>query len=256
LRILTSVPWASTVCPASRAERGTFVSASPGGSVTSSVSPAGSRSSASFVRTHVIGHRRALTSSEWVTSATVATGMARTAYLILHGYQGSGPGHWQSWLAGRLRSGEASVHFPDLPDADQPHLPAWLEVLAREMDQFAVPPVVICHSAACVLWLHHVARGGKPAERVLLVAPPSLAGVPEPLEHFFPAPEVELDNARLVCAENDPYCPEGAADVYRGLPTDLLSGQGHINPDAGYGPWLAVEAWAREGTTPLTAREP
>jgi predicted alpha/beta hydrolase family esterase len=57
-----------------------------------------------------------------------------------------------------------------------------------------------------------------------------------------------------VCAENDPYCPEGAANVFPGLPTDLLSGQGHINPDAGYGAWPAVEAWAREGAAPLRAR--
>ncbi|MBE2314979.1 alpha/beta fold hydrolase [Solirubrobacter sp. CPCC 204708] len=181
--------------------------------------------------------------------------MTRPAYLILHGYQGSGPGHWQSWLAGRLRSGEATVHFPDLPDADHPQLDAWLDALEREMDQFAEPPVVVCHSLACVLWLHHVERGGKPAERVLLVAPPSRAGVPEALEPFFPVPDVRPGNARLVCAENDPYCPEGAANVFTGLPTDVLPAQGHINPEAGYGPWPAVEAWAKAGREPLTARE-
>ena len=87
-----------------------------------------------------------------------------------------------------------------------------------------------------MLWLHHVARGGRPAERVLLVAPPSPTGVPDVLAPFFPTPDVALDNARLVCAENDPYCPEGAASVFPGLPTDLLPGQGHVNPDAGYGP--------------------
>lgn len=177
--------------------------------------------------------------------------MARPGYLILHGYQGSGPGHWQSWLAGRLRSGDGMVRFPDLPDADNPRLDGWLETLERELEAFGAPPVVVCHSLACVLWLHHVARGGRPAERVLLVAPPSLAGVPDVLEGFFPIPGVAPADARLVCAENDPYCPEGAANVYTGLPTDLLAGQGHINPDAGYGPWPAVEAWARDGAIPL-----
>ena len=48
--------------------------------------------------------------------------MRRPCYLILHGYQGSGPGHWQTWLAGRLRAGDAVVHYPDLPDADRPQL--------------------------------------------------------------------------------------------------------------------------------------
>ena len=112
---------------------------------------------------------------------------------------------------------------------------------------------MVCHSLACVLWLHHVAAEGAEAERVLLVAPPSPAGVPDVLSGFFPAPATEPANARLVCSDDDPYCPEGAATLFPG-PADILPGQGHINPDAGYGPWPAVEAWARDGTVPLTAR--
>jgi predicted alpha/beta hydrolase family esterase len=78
--------------------------------------------------------------------------------------------------------------------------------------------------------------------------------VPEELAGFFPVPRVELlGNARLVCSDNDPYCPEGAANLYAG-PTDLLEGEGHINPDAGYGAWPAVEGWARDGAVPLTTR--
>jgi predicted alpha/beta hydrolase family esterase len=186
-------------------------------------------------------------------SGTVAAGMRRPSYLILHGYQGSGPGHWQTWLAARLRSGDAAVHYPDLPDADHPQLRAWLDALEGELDAIGDPPVVVCHSLSCVLWLHHVAAGGKPAQRVLLVAPPSRAGVPDDLASFFPVPSVELSHARVVCADDDPFCPEGAVSLYAG-PVDVLPGQGHINPDAGYGPWPAVEAWAREGAVPLTAR--
>jgi len=186
-------------------------------------------------------------------SGTVAAFMPRPAYLILHGYQGSGPGHWQTWLAGRLRSTDAAVHYPDLPDADSPAPGAWLDALRGELDAIGEPPIVICHSLACALWLHHVADGGAPAERVLLVAPASLAGVPDILAPFFPVPDIEAPDSRLVYADDDPYCPEGAAAVYRG-PADLLPGQGHINPDAGYGPWPAVEAWARDGTVPVTER--
>jgi predicted alpha/beta hydrolase family esterase len=170
--------------------------------------------------------------------------------LILHGYQGSGPGHWQTWLAGRLRSTDATVRYPDLPDADHPHLPTWLDVLARELDALEEPPIVICHSLACILWMHHVAAGGAQGERALLVAPPSVAGVPEELAAFFPVPRV--DAGRLVYSDDDPYCPEGAASLYG--PGDLLPGQGHINPEAGYGAWPAVEAWARDGAEPLTER--
>jgi uncharacterized protein len=176
--------------------------------------------------------------------------MGRPAYLILHGYQGSGPGHWQTWLAGRLRSGDAKVHYPDLPDADHPRLDAWLDALAGELDAIAEPPVVLCHSLACLLWMHHIAGGGRPASRVLLVAPPSEAGAPEALKSFFPAPTLTAENGRLVCSDDDPYCPEGAVALYG--PGDVLPGTGHINPDAGYGPWPAVEAWARDAVIPLT----
>src|SRR4051794_27019420 len=147
--------------------------------------------------------------------------MGRPAYLILHGYEGSGPGHWQAWLAGRLQATDATVRFPDLPDADAPRLAAWLEALERELKDSSI---VVCHSLACLLWLHHLAGGGRPAERVLLVAPPSETGAPEVLRPFFPAPAIRPANARLVCSDNDPYCPEGAATLYTGLLTDVLPG--------------------------------
>ena len=178
--------------------------------------------------------------------------MGRPSYLILHGYQGSGPGHWQTWLAGRLRSADAKVHYPDLPDADLPRLSAWLDALAGELDAIGEPPIVLCHSLACVLWMHHVAGGGAPASRVLLVAPPSEAGVPEELRSFFPVPGVSIPDAQLVCSDNDPYCPEGAVTLYGdGV---VLPGQGHINPDAGYGPWPSVEAWARGESAVISSR--
>jgi predicted alpha/beta hydrolase family esterase len=142
-------------------------------------------------------------------------------------------------------------------------LGSWLDALAGELDALAEPPVVLCHSAACLLWLHHAARRGRPAARVLLVAPPSRAGAPDELEDFFPPPldgaalaASAPEGARLVCSDNDPYCPEGAAGLYGrplGVPVDLLPGLGHINPEAGLGPWPAAEEWAREGAAPLTA---
>ena len=194
---------------------------------------------------------------------TVAAGMGRPSYLILHGYQGSGPGHWQTWLAGRLRATDAQVSFPDLPDADEPQLRSWLDALARELDALPSAPVVLCHSLACLLWLHHAAAGGSPASRLLLVAPPSQAGAPDVLASFFPAPlDAEAlrasapDGVRLVCSDDDPYCPEGAPTLYGRplqLACDVLHGRGHLNPDAGLGPWPAVELWAREGVAPITA---
>jgi predicted alpha/beta hydrolase family esterase len=161
-----------------------------------------------------------------------------------------------------LRATDAQVSYPDLPDADQPQLRSWLEALDGELDALASPPVVLCHSLACLLWLHHAAAGGRAAARVLLVAPPSPQSELEPLQSFLGAPldrdalrASAPEGARLVCSDNDPHCPEGAAQAYAalGVPTDVIAGRAHLNPDAGLGPWPQVEAWAREGVAPVTA---
>ena len=181
--------------------------------------------------------------------------MAARSFLILHGLQGSGPGHWQTWLAARLRADNERVAYPDLPDAELPSLPAWREKLDGELAALPGSCIVVCHSLACLLWLHHVADGGIPAERALLVAPPSeSSGVPE-IAGFFPVPHPDLGGGgRLVCSDNDPFCPEGAANLYAdlGIPIDVIPGKGHMNNEAGYGPWPAVEAWCIEGARPVT----
>ncbi|HEY2603184.1 MAG TPA: alpha/beta hydrolase [Thermoleophilaceae bacterium] len=174
------------------------------------------------------------------------------SYLILHGFQGSGPDHWQTWLARRLRERGERVSYPGLPEPDTPSLRPWLDALDAELRE---PDglVVLCHSLACVLWLQHARRSEGPAvERVLLVAPPSPAAELPGVSGFFPLSVESADVARaavstrVVWASGDPYCPEGAGRLYAeplGLPACAVEDGGHINPDAGYGPWPAVERW-------------
>ena len=180
--------------------------------------------------------------------------MARS-FLIPHGYAGSGPDHWQSWLADRLRNTGERVAYPALPDPYTPSLAGWRATLAAELRRAHGELTVIAHSLACILWLHHcddpVTRDAR-AARVLLVAPPSRAGAPEPIRSFFPVPmgrgrvAAAAAETRLVCAPDDPYCPEGAAVLYGeplGIELDLLPGGGHVNAETGYGPWPAAEEW-------------
>lgn len=197
-----------------------------------------------------------MSSVRTATRFTVAVVAARS-FLILHGLQSSGPGHWQTWLAARLRADTERVAYPDLPDADLPSLSAWRAAFDGELAALpAGETIVVCHSLACLLYLHHVAEGGIPADRVLLAAPPSEASGVAEIQGFFPVPLPALgEGARLVCSDNDPYCPEGAAGLYGeplGIPVDLLPGRGHLNPEAGYGPWPAVERWCVDGDGPIT----
>jgi predicted alpha/beta hydrolase family esterase len=113
---------------------------------------------------------------------------------------------------------------------------------------------VLCHSLACVLWLQHAHRcvDEPPVERVLLVAPPSPSASLSGVRGFFPLAVEPEEVARaagstlVVASDDDPYCPEGASRLYGeplSLPVHLIGGAGHINPDAGYGPWPDVERW-------------
>ena len=187
--------------------------------------------------------------------------------LILHGWYGSQEPHWQRWLASRLRdTGAAHVQLPDLPNAAAPLLDSWRTALDAELTVLAAQPgerIVVCHSLGCILWLHHAAsrRAGSPrVDRVVLNAPP--APVPE-LPTFFPAPidpvgiAAAAKSTRIVWSDDDPYCAEGAGGLYAeplGIPNDRLAGQGHLNVDAGYGPWPAMLDWCLGRRTNLAPR--
>jgi predicted alpha/beta hydrolase family esterase len=114
-------------------------------------------------------------------------------------------------------------------------------------------PVVLAHSLSCLLWLRHASRAeGRIAERVLLVAPPAVDTVPAVVRFsdFDPDParvRAAAGHTRIFCSDDDPYNPAGAVSTHAeplGLPVEVIPGAGHLNVDAGYGPWPAVERWA------------
>ena len=112
--------------------------------------------------------------------------------------------------------------------------------------------VLLCHSLGCLLWMLHARSGGEGADRVLLVAPACTADLPA-VARFRPdgvtagQMRAAAPVTRMLCADDDPYCPAGAASVFGEpleLDFELIPGGGHLNVDAGYGPWPDVEAWA------------
>ena len=159
------------------------------------------------------------------------------------------------------------MQLPELPDAMTPDLDAWRAALDEELAELAAADgerIVVCHSLGCILWLHHAAAphpGTPRVHRVMLNAPPAPVGE---LPTFFPVPvdpagvAAAAATTRLACADNDPYCPQGARGLYAeplGIPCDLLPGQGHLNVDAGYGPWPAMLDWCLGGRADVEARD-
>src|SRR4051812_23752564 len=96
--------------------------------------------------------------------------------VVVPGWNGSGEGHWQTWLEQRLAEDGRPTVRPSFADVDQPDLAGWLAALRAVLaDQPADGYDVVAHSLGAVLWLHHVADPGESprAARVALVAPPS-----------------------------------------------------------------------------------
>jgi serine hydrolase len=173
----------------------------------------------------------------------------------VHGLEGSGPQHWQSWLAGRLRDRGLDVAYPSLSDADHPRVEVWLDELDAELARLsAAETTVLCHSLGSLLWLHHAATRPRPqVARALLVAPPqpdvedtdSVGFRPTPLDRDGVARAAR--DTLVVCSTNDPWSSREQSErigAETGVEIDWLEDAGHINTDAGFGPWPAVEAWA------------
>jgi predicted alpha/beta hydrolase family esterase len=122
--------------------------------------------------------------------------------------------------------------------------------LRAELEALDGERVVLCHSLACLLWMLHARdSNGRQADRVMLVAPPCAWDIP-PVARFRPdgvtRSDIEEAAGRTegICSTGDPYCTEGAYNAFPFLDLDVLSDAGHLNTDAGYGPWPTVERWA------------
>jgi predicted alpha/beta hydrolase family esterase len=188
-------------------------------------------------------------------------------FLIVHGVDNRRPvEHWQHWLAEELRRRREVVLYPQLPNPETPSLESWLELIRAELAQLgAGERIVLCHSLGALAWLNLVERlgPGERVHRVLLVSPPSPAILWPAIAQFaVPAglsPAVvrtASDMTRIVCSDDDPYCPEGAVSRY-GVPLELavdqIPGAGHLSVDDGFGPWPAVLDWCLHETVPLRA---
>jgi serine hydrolase len=175
------------------------------------------------------------------------------AFVLLHGLDGSGPDHWQRWLAQRLTADGADVRFPDLPDAADPQPDVWERVVRDELVAAGPDCIVLCHSLSCLTWLRIASAGERElAKRVALVAPPHTTKVPAvmrfTLARLTPkAVHRAAGETRIVFAPDDEFCPGGAAKSF-GAPLrisgDRIDHGGHLNAESGYGPWPAIEAWA------------
>jgi uncharacterized protein len=164
--------------------------------------------------------------------------------LIVPGWGDSGPTHWQT-LWERSRPGFRRVVQRDW---QYPIRTDWVATLTREIRDAGQPPVVVAHSLGCIAVAHCAAAGALPVRAALLVAPPDVEDpdFPPVIEGFAPIPRTPLTFASVVVASrNDPYAAfersRSLAEAWGSRFVDA-GPSGHLNPDAGFGPWPLGEA--------------
>jgi predicted alpha/beta hydrolase family esterase len=169
-------------------------------------------------------------------------------FLIVPGFTNSGPRHWQTLFEQKFHN----ARRVQMPDWDHPERDAWVAALDAAIQQSDTPPVLIAHSCGVAAVVHWATHATHPVHAAMLVAPadPASDVYPEELRSFAPLPEVTLPfRSTLVASSNDPYCSLEAAHRYArawGSHFADAGEAGHINTDAGFGPWPTGERLLNE----------
>ncbi|MEH7354585.1 alpha/beta hydrolase [Neobacillus drentensis] len=174
--------------------------------------------------------------------------MNQQSFLIIHGLGGSGPDHWQTWLAHELTERNYHVCYPTFSQFESPIRKVWLEELHSAVKTIPTDHrlTVITHSLGCILWLHYAEIQTKRlAQQIILVTPPSPTIVLSEAKSFYPVPlkgqhlSRTAEDTLFVHSSNDPYCSMEDAKNYLNLafPSIVLPNAGHINTNSGHGKW-------------------
>jgi predicted alpha/beta hydrolase family esterase len=160
--------------------------------------------------------------------------------LIVPGFGGSGPDHWQSRWQARL----PDARRVEQADWDRPDRAGWIAQLDAAVAQAKQPPILVAHSLACALVACWAAVHKRPIHGALLVAAADVDSdthTPPEAHVFRPMPMVPLPFPTIVAASrDDPYVAfERAIDMAKAWGAELadIGEAGHINPSAGYGEW-------------------
>ncbi|MET0417044.1 MAG: alpha/beta hydrolase [Actinoplanes sp.] len=162
----------------------------------------------------------------------------RVPVVTVPGIDGSGPDHWQSLL----EAADPTIHRIAPASWSEPVLDDWLAALDRAVAACAAPPVLAAHSLGTLLVASWASRGVAVAGALLVALPhPAGPGFPAAAGTFRRPPRDPLPfPSVLVASSNDPYDPHGAAREYAsawGSRFVDVGTAGHINAEAGFGPW-------------------
>jgi uncharacterized protein len=168
-----------------------------------------------------------------------------TDILIIPGYEGAGPVHWQTRMVGKL----STARIVDQPDWLHSNLPIALTQIVNAVEGATRPVVFVAHSLGNLLVAQSVPALVEAGliDRIkgaYLVAVPTARALSElaavdPAFAEIPRDPLPFPSA-LVASSNDPFATlEESADISVAWGSKLIEAgeQGHINTASGHGPW-------------------
>ena len=96
--------------------------------------------------------------------------------LIVPGYTGASPEHWQSRWAAKL----STARIVEQSDWDSPVLEDWIDRLAEAVNESERPVVLVAHSLGVATVVQGLAKFTAPIAGAFLVAPPDLGDRGQP----------------------------------------------------------------------------
>jgi predicted alpha/beta hydrolase family esterase len=169
--------------------------------------------------------------------------------LLVPGWGGSGPGHWQTIWANRNRGGR-KIHHVNPRSLDRED---WIAPIRHAMRSADRDLLLVAHSLGCHAvswWAEADAAAATRVKAAMLVAPPDLesdACCLRELLHFSGAKPRRLPfPSILVASKNDPHASfEASARLAAAWGAALIDAgrTGHINVESGHGPWPEGERY-------------
>jgi serine hydrolase len=174
----------------------------------------------------------------------------RHTTLVVPGFHGSGPAHWQTWFESVVPGARRVRRIA----WEEPVLARWAGAVRQEINAAHGPVWLVAHSFGCLAAVVAAAERAEQVAGALLVAPADPARFsplglrdehgPSNNDTLAPwLPDTPLGFPSIVVASsNDPWVKLGSAVDWAerwGSRLVNLGECGHINTESGHGPWPA-----------------
>lgn len=160
--------------------------------------------------------------------------------LILPGYKGAGPHHWQSRWEAKL----STARRVQMGDWHKPVFEDWRDNLLAEIEAATKPVILVGHSIGAQMAVQTADLQNGKVKGAFLVAPPDVENPairPRHLLTFGPARRDPLPFPSVtIASRNDPFCGFAKAEEMAASWGSLFmdAGEsGHLNHESGHGPW-------------------